>query len=132
MPPPVVPQGCRWPLARFPPSPFASPGPAAAQVLVKTVSIGVNPVDLIVRSGYYKPASFPKVRGAAQPTLGWPSCCRGCARVQAGRAGMGRLPAWAVHSWRQQPRSDPEVALVCLLPNFPALFGLQLWLAHKW
>lgn len=33
------------------------------QVLVKTVSAGVNPVDLIVRSGTYKPDKFPKVGG---------------------------------------------------------------------
>lgn len=33
----------------------------AGQVLVKTVSIGVNPVDLIVRTGHYKPEKFPKV-----------------------------------------------------------------------
>ncbi|PSC70488.1 NADPH:quinone reductase [Micractinium conductrix] len=32
-------------------------------VLVKSVSVGVNPVDLIVRSGFYMPASFPKILG---------------------------------------------------------------------
>lgn len=41
------------------PVPARKPG----QVLVKTVSIGVNPVDLLVRSGHYKPASFPKILG---------------------------------------------------------------------
>jgi len=34
----------------------------AGQVLVKSVSVGVNPVDLIVRAGFYKPSAFPKAR----------------------------------------------------------------------
>lgn len=33
------------------------------QVLIKAASVGVNPVDVIVRSGYYKPTAFPKVCG---------------------------------------------------------------------
>ena len=32
------------------------------QVLIKSRSIGVNPVDLIVRSGVFTPEKFPKVR----------------------------------------------------------------------
>lgn len=50
------------------------PARKAGQVLVKTVSAGVNPVDLLVRSGAYKPTSFPKVcvldRGDAGGELG--------------------------------------------------------------
>jgi hypothetical protein len=30
------------------------------EVLIKVVSAGVNPVDLLVASGAYKPAAFPK------------------------------------------------------------------------
>ncbi len=40
--------------------------PSLRQVLIKTVSVGVNPVDVIVRSGFYKPEKFPKVRLAAK------------------------------------------------------------------
>lgn len=41
------------------PIPTKKPG----EVLIKTVSIGVNPVDIMVRSGYYAPATFPKILG---------------------------------------------------------------------
>ncbi len=33
------------------------------QVLVKTVSSSVNPVDVLVRNGFYNPQIFPKVLG---------------------------------------------------------------------
>ncbi|KAI8468220.1 MAG: putative zinc-binding dehydrogenase [Monoraphidium minutum] len=36
---------------------------AKGGVLIKSVSIGVNPVDLMVRYGAYKPSAFPKVLG---------------------------------------------------------------------
>lgn len=44
-------------------SDWTPPARKPGQVLVATVSIGVNPVDIIVRSGHYKPESFPKVGG---------------------------------------------------------------------
>ena len=34
-----------------------------SRVLIKTTSAGVNPVDLAVRGGRYKPETMPKVRG---------------------------------------------------------------------
>lgn len=58
------------------------------QVLIKSVSIGANPVDLLVREGSYKPEQFPKV-----PLL---LCCllvgRGQAAGQRHRALGGACP----------------------------------------
>lgn len=39
------------------------PARKPSQALIKSASIGVNPVDLIVRSGFYKPTHFPKILG---------------------------------------------------------------------
>lgn len=83
-----------WPSPWSPPP----PPPALEQVLVKTVSIGVNPVDLLVRSGHYKPASFPKV-GA--PSQAGPACLPpvlvGQARRRVGAAvGTMLRPPWLV------------------------------------
>ena len=60
----ALPATCMAPL--LPPE---LPLPLPVQVLVKSVSVGVNPVDLIVRSGFYMPASFPKVRLLCSPYL---------------------------------------------------------------
>lgn len=41
-----------------------APSRKEGEVLIKAVSAGVNPVDLLVATGAYKPAQFPKVRSA--------------------------------------------------------------------
>ena len=88
------------------------PNPAHTQVLIKTVSAGVNPVDLLVTSGAYKPEVFPKVvQGRGLPA------CRAlpCQRWLRGR--MLRGP---------QARAAPAAGPPSHAPPAPALASHRL------